>query len=77
MSLEERIEHWFAQGAAAVGNGEAEAAFFELRNALEAGELRSAEPDASLPLGLAGECVGKTGNFAGISAWCSGRDGFG
>ena len=51
MSLQERIEHWFAQGSAAVGNGEAEAAFFELRNALEAGELRSAEPDASLPLG--------------------------
>jgi 2,3,4,5-tetrahydropyridine-2-carboxylate N-succinyltransferase len=51
VSLQERIEHWFAQGAAAVGNGEAEAAFFELRNALEAGELRSAEPDASLPLG--------------------------
>ena len=51
MSLQERIEYWFAQGAAAVGNGEAEAAFFELRNALEAGELRSAEPDASSPLG--------------------------
>jgi 2,3,4,5-tetrahydropyridine-2,6-dicarboxylate N-succinyltransferase len=51
VSLQERIEHWFAQGAAAVGNGEAEAAFFELRNALEAGELRSAEPDASSALG--------------------------
>ena len=51
MNLQERIEHWFAQGAAAMGNGEAEAAFFELRNALEAGELRSAEPDASSPLG--------------------------
>jgi 2,3,4,5-tetrahydropyridine-2,6-dicarboxylate N-succinyltransferase len=51
VSLEERIEHWFAQGTAAVGNGEAETAFFELRNALEAGELRSAEPDASSPLG--------------------------
>ncbi len=51
MSLQERIEHWFAQGASAVGNGEAEAAFFELRNALEAGELRSAEPDAASPLG--------------------------
>ncbi len=51
MSLQERIEYWFAQGAAAVGNGEAEAAFFELRSALESGDLRSAEPDASLPLG--------------------------
>ena len=51
MSLQERIEYWFAQGAVAVGNGEAEAAFFELRSALESGELRSAEPDASEPLG--------------------------
>jgi 2,3,4,5-tetrahydropyridine-2,6-dicarboxylate N-succinyltransferase len=51
VSLQERIEHWFAQGAAAIGNGEAEAAFFELRNALEAGELRSVEPDASSALG--------------------------
>jgi 2,3,4,5-tetrahydropyridine-2,6-dicarboxylate N-succinyltransferase len=51
VSLQERIEHWFAQGAAAVGNGEAEAAFFELRGALEAGERRAAEPDASSGLG--------------------------
>jgi 2,3,4,5-tetrahydropyridine-2-carboxylate N-succinyltransferase len=50
-TLQERVEHWFAQGAAAVGNAEAEAAFLELRGALEAGVLRSAEPDASLPLG--------------------------
>jgi 2,3,4,5-tetrahydropyridine-2-carboxylate N-succinyltransferase len=51
VSLQERIEYWFAQGAAAVGNSEAEAVFFELRNALEAGERRSAEPDASEPFG--------------------------
>ncbi|WP_263368125.1 2,3,4,5-tetrahydropyridine-2,6-dicarboxylate N-succinyltransferase [Edaphobacter bradus] len=50
-ALQEKIEHWFAQGAAVVGNAEAEASFFELRGALEAGTLRSAEPDASLPLG--------------------------
>ena len=50
-SLQEKIEHWFAQGAAAIGNVDAEAAFYELRNGLEAGTLRSAEPDASLPLG--------------------------
>jgi 2,3,4,5-tetrahydropyridine-2-carboxylate N-succinyltransferase len=49
--LQQQIEHWFAQGAAAVGNAEAETAFYKLRAALEAGELRSAEPDASLPLG--------------------------
>ncbi len=50
-TLQERVEHWFAQGAAAVGNGEAEGAFLELRAALESGELRAAEPDAGLPLG--------------------------
>ena len=50
-SLQEKIEHWFGQGAEAIGNKDAEAAFFELRAALEAGTLRSAEPDASLPLG--------------------------
>ena len=49
--LQERIEHWFAQGAAAIGNAEAEASFLELRGKLEAGELRAAEPDASVPLG--------------------------
>jgi 2,3,4,5-tetrahydropyridine-2-carboxylate N-succinyltransferase len=49
--LEEQVERWFAQGAAAIGNAEAEAVFFELRGKLEAGELRAAEPDESLPLG--------------------------
>lgn len=46
-TLQERIEHWFAQGAAAIGNKEAETAFLELRQGLETGELRSAEPDDS------------------------------
>jgi 2,3,4,5-tetrahydropyridine-2-carboxylate N-succinyltransferase len=50
-TLQERIEYWFAQGATAIGNAEAETAFLELRGALEAGKLRAAEPDASLPLG--------------------------
>jgi 2,3,4,5-tetrahydropyridine-2,6-dicarboxylate N-succinyltransferase len=50
-TLQEKIEHWFAQGTTAIGNPEAEAAFYELRGALEAGTLRSGEPDASLPLG--------------------------
>ncbi|MCU1321924.1 MAG: 2,3,4,5-tetrahydropyridine-2,6-carboxylate N-succinyltransferase [Acidobacteriaceae bacterium] len=49
--LHEKIEHWFALGAAAIGNPEAEAVFHELRSGLEAGTLRSAQPDASLPLG--------------------------
>jgi 2,3,4,5-tetrahydropyridine-2-carboxylate N-succinyltransferase len=51
LSLQERVEHWFAQGAAAIGQTEAEATFFELRSALEAGQLRSAEPDLSQPFG--------------------------
>jgi 2,3,4,5-tetrahydropyridine-2-carboxylate N-succinyltransferase len=50
-TLETAIEHWFAQGTAAIGNAQALAAFLELRAALEAGELRSAEPDAAVPLG--------------------------
>ncbi len=51
LTLQERVEHWFAQGAAAIGQAEAEATFLELRSALEAGQLRSAEPDASQPFG--------------------------
>ncbi len=50
-TLQERIEHWFAQGAAAIGNAEAEAAFFELRSALEAGQLSGCGTGCSLPLG--------------------------
>ncbi|MDQ2832641.1 MAG: 2,3,4,5-tetrahydropyridine-2,6-dicarboxylate N-succinyltransferase [Acidobacteriota bacterium] len=50
-TLEHRIEHWFTQGPAAIGNPEAEAAFFELRAALEAGTLRAAQPDSTHPLG--------------------------
>ena len=49
--LEERIEHWFAQGTAAIGNEKAEEDFLELRASLESGALRSAEPDAGTPLG--------------------------
>jgi 2,3,4,5-tetrahydropyridine-2,6-dicarboxylate N-succinyltransferase len=51
VTLQERVEHWFAQGAAAIGHAEAEATFFELRRALEAGKLRSAEPDSSQAFG--------------------------
>ena len=49
--LEAAIEHWFEQGATAVGNVEAEAAFFALRDELEAGTLRSASPAPELALG--------------------------
>ncbi len=49
--LEPLIEHWFAQGLFAVGNPDALAAFLQLRDALEAGTLRSAEPDSEAPTG--------------------------
>jgi 2,3,4,5-tetrahydropyridine-2,6-dicarboxylate N-succinyltransferase len=48
-TLEPLIEHYFAQGAAAIGNPEALAAFHQLRDALEAGTLRAAEPDPTAP----------------------------
>jgi 2,3,4,5-tetrahydropyridine-2-carboxylate N-succinyltransferase len=50
-ALEPQIEHWFVQGPAAIGNPDALAAFLQLRDALEAGTLRSAEPDATTPTG--------------------------
>jgi 2,3,4,5-tetrahydropyridine-2-carboxylate N-succinyltransferase len=50
-SLEVRIERHFAAGAAAVGDASAMESFLELRTALEAGALRSTEPDASAPTG--------------------------
>jgi 2,3,4,5-tetrahydropyridine-2-carboxylate N-succinyltransferase len=50
-SLEARIERHFAAGAAAVGDATAMDAFLELRAALEAGALRSAEPDAAAVTG--------------------------
>lgn len=49
--LEASIEAAFAAGAAAVGDAKAEAAFFALREALEAGTLRSAAPDEASSLG--------------------------
>jgi 2,3,4,5-tetrahydropyridine-2-carboxylate N-succinyltransferase len=49
--LEPLIEHWFAQGLAAVGNPDALAAFLQLRDALESGTLRSAQPDPDSPTG--------------------------
>src|ERR1700710_915430 len=49
--LEQRIEHAFSLGASAVAERNSIDAFNELRDALEAGALRSAEPDATTPLG--------------------------
>jgi len=50
-TLKPAIEHWFAQGTAAMGDKDALAAFLQLREALEAGTLRSAEPDTTAPTG--------------------------
>lgn len=49
--LQRTIEHWFSAGPQAIGNPEAMTAFQQLRDALEAGTLRSAEPDTSQPTG--------------------------
>ena len=50
-TLEARIERHFAAGTAAVGDRAAMNDFLELRSALEAGTLRSAEPDAAAATG--------------------------
>ena len=50
-SLEQSIEKFFAEGPAAIGNADALTAFHQLRDALEAGTLRSASPDESAPTG--------------------------
>jgi 2,3,4,5-tetrahydropyridine-2-carboxylate N-succinyltransferase len=49
--LQQSIEKFFALGATAVGDPDAMLAFLELRDALEAGTLRSAEPDTTAPTG--------------------------
>ena len=49
--LEQRIEHAFSLGAVAVAERNSIDAFNELRDALESGALRSAEPDATTALG--------------------------
>jgi 2,3,4,5-tetrahydropyridine-2-carboxylate N-succinyltransferase len=49
--LEQEIERHFAAGSAAIGDAAAMTAFLALRSALEAGEVRAAEPDAASPAG--------------------------
>src|ERR1700744_3647735 len=49
--LQHYIEHWFSLGSEAVGNSDALSAFHTLRHAVESGTVRSAEPDASQPIG--------------------------
>jgi 2,3,4,5-tetrahydropyridine-2-carboxylate N-succinyltransferase len=50
-NLKTQIEQYFAAGSAAVGDASAMAAFERLREALETGAIRAAEPDATTPLG--------------------------
>jgi 2,3,4,5-tetrahydropyridine-2-carboxylate N-succinyltransferase len=50
-NLEATIESFFAEGPAAIGNKAALTAFLQLRDALEAGTLRSASPDPASPTG--------------------------
>jgi len=49
--LQKAVEVHFAAGSAAVGDPAAMAVFLELRAALERGDVRSASPDASTPIG--------------------------
>ena len=49
-TLEHHIDHWFAQPSIA-GNPEAESAFHQLRDGLESGQYRAAEPDPTHPTG--------------------------
>lgn len=50
-TLEQRIEDWFARGAEAIGQSDAQDAFLELRDGLETGLYRAAEPDTTQPTG--------------------------
>ena len=49
--LEQEVERHFAAGPAAISDTAAMTAFVALRSALEAGEVRAAEPDATSPAG--------------------------
>jgi len=49
--LSSTIDEHFARGAEAIGDPAAMAAFLALRDALDAGKVRAAEPDDSEPLG--------------------------
>ena len=51
MSLQQTIERYFAAGESAIGDADAMAAFLALRDALEAGTIRAAQPDAASPTG--------------------------
>nr|WP_252263700.1 2,3,4,5-tetrahydropyridine-2,6-dicarboxylate N-succinyltransferase [Paracidobacterium acidisoli] len=77
--MKTKIEEYFSAGASVVGNREAMAAFEELREALEAGAVRSAEPDAASATGWRVNAWVKQGILLGfrlghLEAW-GGNDG--
>jgi len=49
--LKVEVERWFNAGAAAIGDAGAMETFLALRNAIERGEVRAAEPDPAAPTG--------------------------
>jgi 2,3,4,5-tetrahydropyridine-2-carboxylate N-succinyltransferase len=69
VSLEDlslRIEKYFAAGAAAVGDAGAMVAFENLREALEKGAVRAAEPDANSLTGWRVNAWVKQGTLSGL-----------
>jgi 2,3,4,5-tetrahydropyridine-2,6-dicarboxylate N-succinyltransferase len=65
-SLEQEIERHFAAGAQAVQDPAALEAFTRLRNELNSGRIRSAEPDATAPHGWRVNCWVKRGILLGF-----------
>ena len=64
--LQPAIERYFAAGAAAAGDPAAMTAFLALRGAIELGEVRAAEPDASSPTGWRANAWVKQGILLGF-----------
>jgi 2,3,4,5-tetrahydropyridine-2-carboxylate N-succinyltransferase len=65
-TLEATIDHFFALGPEAIGHPEALGAFRQLRDALEAGTLRSASPDPTSPTGWSVNAWVKRGILLGF-----------
>ena len=65
-SLKERIEKYFASATGGVGDSGAFVFFQELRDGLESGKLRAAEPDPSAPTGWRVNALVKQGILLGF-----------
>ena len=72
--LEQEIELHFAVGPAAAKDSAAMTAFLTLRSALEAGEVRAAEPDAATPSGWRVNAWVKRGILLGFRLGVTRRD---